>query len=230
MALTLLPTKPQFSWEERSIYLWEGGGGCSTLGIFTCYFFYLGCSPEPSAFLLLADSFHFRFYLKPSFLPGGVSDPTDHLGTSWWGNQQYPALFLLPSPFSSISCFLTAFSTRLQAMWQQGAFCLIHYYRFHIEKKTDKYVLTKWSIINFWGRVKRVLIALGISRRKVMTLGDQERRLHSIELGLGFLLVLKTKVGSRNLSVVIEKQNWLKVWLDTEGKVKTAIHLWPVHF
>jgi len=39
-----------------------------------------------------------------------------------------------------------------------------------------------------------------------MTSGDQER-LHSIELGLGFLLVLKTKVGSRNLSVVIEKQN-----------------------
>ena len=54
---------------------------------------------------------------------------------------------------------------------------------------------------------KKVLIALGISRRKVMTLGDQERRLHSIELGLGFLLVLKTKVESRNLSVVIEKQN-----------------------
>lgn len=40
-----------------------------------------------------------------------------------------------------------------------------------------------------------------------MTLGDQERSLHSIELGLGFLLVLKTKVESRNLSVVIEKQN-----------------------
>lgn len=53
---------------------------------------------------------------------------------------------------------------------------------------------------------KKVLIALCISRRKVMTSGDQER-LHSIELGLGFLLVLKTKVGSRNLSVVIEKQN-----------------------
>lgn len=57
---------------------------------------------------------------------------------------------------------------------------------------------------------KKFLLTLGISRSKVMTLGDQESRLHSIELGLGFLLVLKTKVESRNLSVVIEKQKLIE--------------------
>lgn len=51
-----------------------------------------------------------------------------------------------------------------------------------------------------------------------MTSGDQERRLHSIELGLGFLLVLKTKVESRNLSGVTEKQTDSKCGLTLKEK------------
>ena len=54
---------------------------------------------------------------------------------------------------------------------------------------------------------KKFQLPLAFLEGKVMTSGDQERRLHSIELGLGFLLVLKTKVEGRNLSVVTEKQH-----------------------